>query len=78
MSCVRHRQGRSRLTRHDAAGQHEPSPKIPLASVNTHALHLGAERDGTKPWLGTYYLAAVYSRALLADEVLQNYAHGDI
>lgn len=50
-----------------------------LASwVGNHQLHLGGERDGTKSWLGTYYLVAVYGRALDDAEVLRNFAAGDV
>ncbi|MEL6890677.1 MAG: LamG-like jellyroll fold domain-containing protein, partial [Actinomycetota bacterium] len=46
--------------------------------VSSHRLHLGAERDGTKAFLGTYYLVAFYDRALSASEVIQNFAFGDV
>lgn len=47
--------------------------------VSTHRLHLGAERDnGSRHWLGTYYLLAFYDRALTPSEVIQNYAYGDV
>jgi len=44
--------------------------------VSSHRLSLGAERDGTKPWLGTMHTVAVYSRALTAAEVKQNFDAG--
>ena len=46
--------------------------------VSTQKVHLGGERDGTRSWLGTYYLVAFYSRALTHDEVVQNFAYGDV
>ncbi len=41
-------------------------------------LHVGGERDGTKSWLGTYHLVAMYDRALSPTEVLQNFVVGDV
>ena len=46
--------------------------------ASTARLHLGGERDGSKPWLGTYYLVAMYDRALSPEEVLQNFVVGDV
>jgi hypothetical protein len=46
--------------------------------VGNHRLHLAAERNGTRPWLGTYFLLAVYDRALTPSEVIQNFAFGDV
>ncbi len=46
--------------------------------ASTARLHLGGERDGSKPWLGTYYLVAMYDRALSPAEVLQNFVVGDV
>lgn len=46
--------------------------------VNTHRLHLGAERDGSRAWLGTYYMVAIFDRALTPAEVVQNYAFGEV
>ncbi len=37
---------------------------------------VGNEVDGQRPWLGTLYLAAAYSRALTPAEVTQNYLAG--
>ena len=42
----------------------------------SYSLMLGNERDGSRPWLGTYHLVAIYSRALSEQEVQQNYAAG--
>ncbi|MCQ3976648.1 MAG: hypothetical protein DPW09_24715, partial [Anaerolineae bacterium] len=36
-------------------------------------LVLANERTGTRPWLGTFYLAAVYSQALSPNEIKRNY-----
>jgi hypothetical protein len=36
-------------------------------------LALANERTGTRPWLGTFYLAAVYSQPLSPDEIKRNY-----
>jgi hypothetical protein len=46
--------------------------------ASTARLHLGGERDGSKPWLGTYRLVAMYNRALTPEEVLQNFVVGDV
>ena len=45
--------------------------------VSTQRLSFGADRDGTKPWLGTIYTVGIYSRALSAVEVSQNFAAGE-
>jgi chitodextrinase len=37
---------------------------------------LGNEISGERPWKGTYYLVAVYNRALMGEEVNQNYNAG--
>ncbi len=37
---------------------------------------IGNEPVGSRPWLGTMHLAAIYSRALSADEVAQNFTDG--
>jgi hypothetical protein len=39
-------------------------------------LGLGNEMTNDRPWLGEYHLVAVYSRALSADDVKQNYRAG--
>lgn len=39
-------------------------------------LALGNEINGSRPWLGTYYLVAVYNRALSAKEVSRNFRAG--
>lgn len=41
-------------------------------------LHIGAERSGSKPWLGTIYLLAVYDRALSVDEIQRHGRIGDV
>ncbi len=46
--------------------------------ISSHRLHLGAERDLSGSWLGTYYMLAVYDRALTQNEVVQNFAFGDV
>ncbi len=43
---------------------------------STYRLALANELTNDRPWLGTYHLAAIYSRALSAQEVLQNYGAG--
>jgi len=45
--------------------------------ITTHRISLGGERDGTRSWLGTYFLLAFYDRALTPSEVIQNFAFGD-
>jgi len=42
------------------------------------ALLLADETGGGRSWLGTYYLVAVYERALAPAEVLQNYRAGHL
>ncbi len=42
----------------------------------TMPLLLANELQGDKPWLGTFHLVGVYSRALTAGEVAQNYDAG--
>ncbi len=42
------------------------------------ALHLGGDLDGSLPWRGTLYTVALYDRALSAEEVLQNFAVGEV
>ena len=37
---------------------------------------LASEVSGDRPWLGTFYLVAIYSRDLLAREIEQNYRAG--
>lgn len=42
-----------------------------------YTVGLGADlSDGSEPWLGDYFLSAVYERALSEDEVMQNYLAG--
>ena len=43
---------------------------------NTFQLALANELTGDKPWKGTYFLVAIYSRALNSNEVLQNFNAG--
>ena len=43
----------------------------------SHRMTLANEVTGDRPWLGTLHLVAIYSRALSAEEVLQNYAAGE-
>ncbi len=43
---------------------------------NSMRLALGDEQTGQRAWLGTYYLVAIYSRALTASEVQQNFSAG--
>jgi len=42
----------------------------------TFSFALANELTGDRPWLGTYHLAAVYSDALTAEEVIQNFEAG--
>lgn len=41
-----------------------------------YQLCLGNDPDGNRPWFGTYYLVAIYGRALSAEEVSKNFAAG--
>ncbi len=47
-----------------------------FADWENYPLLLGNENSNDRPWLGTYYRAAVYSKALLVEEVQQNYRAG--
>ena len=47
-----------------------------LSNWVQYALALAGEVNGTRRWLGTYYLAAIYSRALTPTEVVQNFNAG--
>jgi hypothetical protein len=48
-----------------------------LSNWNTgYPLVLGNELSGDRPWLGQFYLVAVYNRALDAGEVTQNFNAG--
>ncbi len=42
----------------------------------SYDLLLGNEADGSRPWLGTFHLVAIYDRALSEVEVGQNFAAG--
>ena len=42
----------------------------------SHHLALGNELSNDRPWLGTYYLVAIYNRDLSAAEVAQNFTAG--
>jgi Concanavalin A-like lectin/glucanases superfamily/Bacterial Ig domain len=44
--------------------------------VTTYKFGIGAELNGGRPWLGDLDLVAVYSRALTATEVRQNFLSG--
>jgi hypothetical protein len=43
---------------------------------NQFRFALGNELDGSRPWLGTFHLVAVYSRALTLSEVQRNFKAG--
>ena len=43
---------------------------------SSYRLALGDELSGGRPWLGTYYLVAVYNRALAPAEVQRNFKAG--
>ncbi len=43
---------------------------------DSHHLALGNELSNDRPWLGTYYLVAIYNRDLSATEVAQNFTAG--
>ena len=47
-----------------------------LSGWGDYPLLLGNEQTDERPWLGTFYRAAVYSKALSAAEVQQNYQAG--
>jgi hypothetical protein len=52
---------------------------IPGATTNwsgSMKLGLANEFSGDRPWLGTYFLVAIYSRSLTGNEVRQNFASG--
>jgi VCBS repeat-containing protein len=47
-----------------------------LSTWASYKLGLGDELAGGNPWLGTYHLVAIYSRALTAAEIHQNFLAG--
>jgi VCBS repeat-containing protein len=47
-----------------------------LSSWASYKIGIGNELSGGRPWLGTFHLVAVYSRALTAAEIHQNYLAG--
>jgi Concanavalin A-like lectin/glucanases superfamily len=58
-------------------GDKDPSAGGSLASWdNTFALVLGAETTGKEQWLGVIKFVAIHSRALTAQQVMQNYNAG--
>jgi hypothetical protein len=44
---------------------------------DTYHLALADEHTEDRAWSGTYHLVAIYSRALTADEVMQNFSVGE-
>ena len=73
---TRDRDGQSRIW---VDGKPSASGKISGRLSNwQRAMHLalGNEINKSRPWLGKYYLVAIYERALSANEVEQNYAAG--
>jgi len=58
-------------------GAVDPAKGGSLASWdNTFALVLGAETTGKEQWLGVVRFVAIHSRALTADQIMQNYNAG--
>ena len=60
-------------------GRQQASKKISGSFANwndNYRLALANEMTGERPWLGTFYLVAVYSRRLTAPEVTQNFKAG--
>jgi cytochrome c553 len=58
-------------------GAADPAKGGSLASWdNTFALVLGAETTGKEQWLGVIRFVAIHSRALTADQIMQNYNAG--
>jgi hypothetical protein len=54
-----------------------PIPGGNFANWDPHyPLLLGNERTGDRPWEGSLFLAAIYNRALLSEDVYQNYRTG--
>jgi len=47
-----------------------------LSTWVSYKLGLGDELAGGNPWLGTFHLVAIYSRALTAAEIHQNFLAG--
>ena len=73
---TRDRTGRSRIYLN---GQPTVEDDVPGAPLNWHGqfrLALANEQNRGRPWLGTYYLVAIYSRDLLPHEVEQNFQAG--
>jgi hypothetical protein len=73
---TRNRVGRAQIY---VNGKQVGNASIAGDTLNWHGqfrLALGNELDNQRPWLGTYYLVAVYRRALDPKEVLQNFKAG--
>ncbi|MCZ6795208.1 MAG: DUF1592 domain-containing protein [Planctomycetota bacterium] len=73
---TRDRTGRTRIY---IDGKRSVERMVPGGTINWHGsfrLALANELDNGRPWLGTYYLVAVYSRDLLPREVERNFKAG--
>lgn len=76
--CVytRDRNGRTRIY---LSGEETEEEIMPGSTRTWHGhfrMALANELDASRPWLGTYYLVAIYGRDLLPQEVEQNFRAG--
>ncbi len=76
VAYTRDRSGRARIY---INGKQRGERKIAGATSNwnrSYQLALANELSGDRPWLGTYYLVAIYSRDLSPNEIRQNFKVG--
>ncbi len=73
---TRERSGRSRIYLNGKKAAETSIPGDPANWNQDYHLLLGNEGDGTRPWLGSYHLVAVYSRGLSSSEVMANFKAG--
>ena len=73
---TRERSGRSRIYLNGKKAAETSIPGDPANWNQDYHLLLGNERDGSRPWLGSYHLVAVYSRGLSSSEVMANFKAG--
>ncbi|MEC9056664.1 MAG: LamG-like jellyroll fold domain-containing protein, partial [Verrucomicrobiota bacterium] len=73
---TRERSGRSRVYINGKQVAGKSIPGDPANWDQDYHLLLGNEADGSRPWLGSYHLVAIYSRDLSPAEVLANFRAG--
>lgn len=73
---TRERSGRSRVYINGKQVAGKSIPGDPANWDQDYHLLLGNEADGSRPWLGSYHLVAIYSRDLSPAEVMANFKAG--